>query len=102
GEFSFVIKLSGDGRTMLVTDESRAEGMSYGVYLAHTDGSPPVRLGDGSASDLSADGKWVLAVVPEAGRPRLFLYPNGPGARRELPVDRSFTFRNAYFFPDCR
>ena len=48
--------LSPDGRTVLFTDRG-------GVYLRRTDGSPAVRLGPGTALDLSPDGKWALACT---------------------------------------
>jgi hypothetical protein len=49
--------------------------------LALTDGSPAVRLGDGSASALSPDTKWVVGGLP---RPpvQLYLIPTRAGEQR--------------------
>jgi DNA-binding beta-propeller fold protein YncE len=49
------------------------------------DGSPPVRLGDGTSLSLSADGKWVLAVTVQ-GLNQFMVIPTGTGASRTLPV----------------
>ena len=53
--------LSSDGRRVLFGDRNA-------LFLRATDGSPPLRLGDGPSAHprLSPDGKWVLVIV---GRP---------------------------------
>lgn len=53
------------------------------MCLRKTDGSPVVRLGEGWPADLSADGKWVLAVV-QSLPPKLLIYPTGAGETRQL------------------
>lgn len=62
---SHVRALSQDGKTLLFAET--ALGTNYAVCLRQTDKSPVVRLGEGWPADLSADGKWVLAVVPDNG-----------------------------------
>ena len=73
--------LTPDGKTVLVNEGSLGPGAEF--YLSHADGSPPKKLGEGYASDLSADGKWAVVVRP--GPPsRLVLVPTGAGEERAL------------------
>ena len=73
--------------------------MNYAVCLRQTDGSPVVRLGEGSAADLSRDGKWALANVPTTP-PQLVLYPTGAGEPRQLERGGLVSYESAQFFPD--
>lgn len=94
--------LSSDGRTLLFTEESGVVGNNYAVALRKTDGSPVVRLGEGTAIDLSPDGKWALAVVPGA-RDQVFFYPTGAGESRRLdsgPIDHFELSLRGKWFPD--
>jgi eukaryotic-like serine/threonine-protein kinase len=52
--------LSHDGRTLLFGEYGEAGGANYAVYVRGTDGSPAVRLGEGTAQALSPDGNWAL------------------------------------------
>jgi hypothetical protein len=78
-----------DGTRALIADLSTAP---YETYLMKV-GSPPVRLGTGQPTSLSADGRWAVAV-PVDGHP-LFLHPTGPGASRSLPDPENIVFNNA-------
>ena len=79
---SFVTDISEDGQLVLFQDSSEPGG----ILLRKSDGTPPVHLGHGDAQGLSADGRWVLAIV--AGPPpELVLMPTGPGAPQKLPVE---------------
>jgi serine/threonine protein kinase len=100
-DFSLDPILSGDGKTLLFTEESGIVGGNYAVCLRGTDGSPVVRLGEGHAFDLSPDGKWALAAVDSAP-PRLVLYPTGPGTVRTLDRGSISGYQAATFFPDGR
>jgi Tol biopolymer transport system component len=73
--------VSEDGRLVLVSELSDPP---YATYLMRADGSAPVRIGDGAASAISPDGKWVVALTPEERR-RLLLHPIGTGESREVP-----------------
>ena len=73
--------LSQDGQTLLFSET--ALGTNYAVCLRKTDGSPVLRLGEGWAADLSADGKWVLAIVQSVPS-KLVIYPTGAGETRQL------------------
>jgi dipeptidyl aminopeptidase/acylaminoacyl peptidase len=71
-----VMGISADGRALL--DDERDS-----FYLLRTDGTPPKKLGDGFASELSPDGKWAAVVRP--GPPsRLVLVPTGAGEEKTL------------------
>ena len=69
------------------------------VYKRRTDGSPAVRLGEGTAFALSPDGKWALASQGPEVRP--ILLPTGPGQPRGLPLTGiALIAGHASFFPD--
>jgi hypothetical protein len=97
---SRVADLSRDGRRVLIFDDGEHEGNSYSTYLGRTDGSAPVRLGDGVASALSPDGKWALSMVVAEGNARVVLYPTGAGEPRQIAFDPSLRVTRAVFFPD--
>ena len=80
---SFQPILSHDGRSLLFGDDSSLSGRLYSVLFRAADGSPPVRLGDGMATDISPDGASVLAVVMD-DPPRLMIYPTGAGEPRDI------------------
>jgi hypothetical protein len=89
--------LSQDGQTLLFGET--ALGTNYAVCLRKTDGSPVVRLGDGWPADLSADGKWVLAVV-QSRPPQLVIYPTGAGETRRLERAGLENYATAQWFRD--
>jgi hypothetical protein len=82
-ELSFFAIISPDGRSLLYSDQSQLGGPNYSVYLQASDGSPPVRLGDGWPVDFAQDGASVLAFVPSEP-PRVVIYPTGAGAPRDV------------------
>lgn len=93
--------LSPDGKVLVFTEIAEGSGPTPAVYLRKTDGSPAVRLGDGSAIALSPDGEWVLASVRRGGgKPeRLVLLPTGAGESRTLN-DRLENFGGGAWLPD--
>ena len=91
--------LSADGRTLLFSDGSSVAGFNYALCLSKTDGSPVVRLGDGTAQGLSPDGRWALSIVPTSPM-RLTLYPTGAGEPKSLENGSIQTYDSAAFFPD--
>jgi hypothetical protein len=88
--------LSSDGRLLLFGEAGEGGGSRHSVYLRPTDGSPPVRLGDGVPAALSPDGRWAAASV--AGR--LVLLPTGPGEPRPLPRGSLESVHAAWWLPD--
>jgi Tol biopolymer transport system component len=90
---------SPDGRSFIFSEAADGGGPGSGAYLRHTDGSPPVRLGDGWALTISPDGKWV--VCSNIGFPReLRLVPTGAGESRKLRRGTISEYDWAYFLPD--
>ena len=84
GDWSFPSFLSSDGRTVLFEEAKLVTDGDYGLFLRPTDGSPPVRLGDGLGFALSPDGRWVLAASQRGGTVQLWLLPTGAGQARRL------------------
>jgi len=72
--------ISQDGKLVLYTQGRE------GIYLQKTDGTPAVRLGDGSALALSADARWVLSLREGPSR-ELLMIPTGAGTSRKIPVE---------------
>ena len=60
-DFSVLIDLSPDGKTVLLVEDGIAGGGAGAIYLRPVDGGDAGRLGDGEPLALSPDGKWVLA-----------------------------------------
>jgi len=89
--------LSPDGQTLLFAET--ALGTNYTVCLRKTDGSPVLRLGEGWPADLSADGKWVLAVV-QSRPPQLVIYPTGAGETQQLKRGEIENYVTAQWFRD--
>jgi serine/threonine protein kinase len=75
--------LSGDGQSFVMQYYGEGSGTNYISYLGKTDGSSPIRLGEGAAIALSPDGKWVLAALNSPHRQSVLL-PTGPGQMRYL------------------
>ena len=94
---SHVRALSQDGQTLLFAET--ALGTNYAVCLRQTDRSPVVRLGEGWPADLSADGKWVLAVV-QSRPPQLVIYPTGAGETQQLARGEIENYATAQWFRD--
>ncbi|MEP6994879.1 MAG: protein kinase [Acidobacteriota bacterium] len=74
--------LSADGSVVVFSEEGEGAGSQLSIYLRSTNGSPAIRLGDGSAVALSPDGRWALSLSlsPET----LLLVPTGVGQTRKL------------------
>jgi serine/threonine protein kinase len=93
--------LSDDGKLVSFDETGEAGGETGALYVRSTDGSPAVRLGDGTAPSLSPDGKWVLALtLGSDGKRHLTEFPTGAGESR--PIDTGdLQVHQAYFFPDA-
>ena len=92
--------LSRDGRQVLFEEQGQGGGPSYTVYLRPTDGGPAVRLGRGSALDLSPDGRWAVTASVEDATTLTFL-PTGPGEPRTVRFP-ALQIINAQYHPDGR
>ena len=89
--------VSPDGRAVLFTETGSGTRGVATAFLRKTDGSDPIRLGEGSALALSPDGKWAL-IARQADR---ILMPTGAGEPRTI-TGRGVEFSDGggTFFPD--
>lgn len=92
-DWSLVRDLSSDGKTILFTEAGESGGAMYTVYIRSTDGSPALRLGNGSALALSPDGKYALTRLLTTP-PQLALLPVGAGETKLLKPVKS----DSYFY----
>jgi Tol biopolymer transport system component len=101
-EWSYLPILSADGKTVAFTEQGEAGGPGYSVYLRKTDGSAPIRLGEGTALALSPDGKWVLACLIRSTPSQIVLLPTGAGSPKAFPKDPIDHARQEFgeFLPD--
>jgi tRNA A-37 threonylcarbamoyl transferase component Bud32/Tol biopolymer transport system component len=91
--------LSADGQLLAFSDEAADAGANYATMIRKTDGSPAVRLGEGTALAVSRDKNWILSVVPTSPQ-QLVLYPTGPGQSRRLDQGEFDAYPGVAFFPD--
>ncbi len=95
--WSFPVDIAQDGKSVLF-DEQNIKPEA--VYLRALNGAPAIRLGEGNATGLSADGRWAL-TLREDGGDHFVLLPTGPGEPR--PIARSnLALQWAEWFPDGR
>ena len=91
---------SADGSIVGFSEYGEGGGAARGVYIRALDGSPAVRLGEGVTSDMTADGKWILAITGrDSAAPELVLFPTGPGQPKPLPTE-PMSYETAGFLPD--
>ena len=90
--------LSPDGKMILFQEAGEGGGPHYAVYLRNTDGSPAIRLGEGTGLSLSPDGQWALSRLNVVPSP-LVLYPTGVGEMKQLKGD-GLNHTTAAFLPD--
>jgi Tol biopolymer transport system component/predicted Ser/Thr protein kinase len=97
-DWSVPASLSADGKTVLFFESGEGGGPKYAVYLRNTDGSPAIRLGEGSGLSLSPDGQWALSRLNVMPSP-LVLYPTGVGEMKQLKND-GLNHMQSSFLPD--
>jgi len=94
-DYSLVRDVSADG-SLITLDESAEGGGEQGqVYMRASDGSPAVRLGEGSGASISDDRKWVAST--NADGTTIELFPTGPGQPRLLPCKGMNCYFPAFF-----
>jgi eukaryotic-like serine/threonine-protein kinase len=84
-ESSEVDGISSDGSKLSVTYSGANSGVDYTAYVVKDDGSPPVRVGDGSGIGITPDGKQILVTMASATSHWRF-YPTGPGDARDIDI----------------
>ncbi len=97
-DWSYPSDLSIDGKTLLFREEGEGGGLRYTGYLRQTDGSPAVRLAEGRAFALSADGRWVLSTTSDAVS-KLVVLPTRAGEPQMLSAN-PMNYVGARWFPD--
>ncbi len=100
-DWSIAKDISKDGQWILFEESSEPAGPDYATAIRKIDGSPPIRLGDGSAGTLSPDGQWAVSVYTGAPQ-HISLFPIGPGEARQifLPELEHIENGEAHFLPD--
>jgi Tol biopolymer transport system component len=102
-DWSIVKDISPDGQSVLFEEGSvgaEPAGPDGAVAIRKVDGSPPIRLADGSADTLSPDGQWA-ASVSGPSPPHITLLPVGAGQSRQIALPGLETLqRAAHFLPD--
>ena len=100
--FSVGVCISGDGRTIVFTDQDESAGPTCAACLRGTDGSAVVRLGKGMVTDLSSDGTKVLVSVPTMPQ-ELFIYEiSATGGAVALDRGPLEAYSSARWFADGR
>ena len=84
--WSDLTDMTPDGRKILFAEAGDGGGPNYTVFVRGTDGSPPVRIGEGNCFAMSPDGKWVITQPPKGGP--LSVVPTGAGEARQLTRDK--------------
>jgi Tol biopolymer transport system component len=95
-DFSVVWDISKDGKMIAFSESGEGGGPNYSVFIRGTDGSPAIRLGDGTAQGISPDGKWVAALAPNF---QVVLLPTRTGEPKPIPSGNLTPSRFAWF-PD--
>jgi Tol biopolymer transport system component len=85
-DWSLPADLSRDGTLLLFDESGEGGGSGYSVYVRKLDGSPAVRLGEGSAQFLSPDASQAGAVLQREGRGVIRIYPTGIGQPTTLEI----------------
>jgi serine/threonine protein kinase len=98
-DWSVPASLSPDGKEILFQEAGEGGGPKYAVYIRKTDGSPAIRLGEGSGIALSPDGKWALARQNLNPAPFVLL-PTGVGEAQPLKDD-GLNHSGAAWLPDA-
>jgi Tol biopolymer transport system component len=88
---------SRDGKKVLFEEDGDGGGPNYTVFLRDTDGSPPVKIGEGTGRAISPDGKWVITQPAKEGP--LAIVPTGAGEMRQLTHD-NISYRSVRYLPD--
>lgn len=80
-DWSLVSDISADGKMIAFDEEGEGGGPTYATCIRKTDGTPPVRLGEGHSFAMSPDGKWIISDIFGTSE-RLVLLPTGAGTSK--------------------
>jgi serine/threonine protein kinase len=97
--WSVTFAMTPDGRAVVFTEFEQQTDFKGIAAMRGTGGSPVVRLGEGMATDISPDGRWVI-TIRNFEHSQLVLLPTGAGEPRVLPRGRIENHSMAKFMPD--
>ena len=99
-DWSIAKDISPDRQSVLFEEGGEPAGPNGAVAIRKIDGSPPIRLGDGSADTLSPDGHWAISFL-RAGPAQITLLPVGSGQLRQISLPTLERVQNGtHFLPD--
>jgi dipeptidyl aminopeptidase/acylaminoacyl peptidase len=99
-DWSIAKDISPDGQSVLFEESSEPTAPNGAVAIRRIDGSPPIRLADGTADTLSPDGKWAISVS-QSGPPQITLLSVGPGQSIHIALPSMERLQTgAHFLPD--
>jgi DNA-binding beta-propeller fold protein YncE len=78
-DWTFPTLISPDGQTVVFEEQNLVtESGNYALFMRPTNGSPPVRLGEGRAFDMLPDGR-IFGVMGVGASNEVALVPTGAG-----------------------
>jgi eukaryotic-like serine/threonine-protein kinase len=101
-DWTVPIDVSEDGKQILFIEAGEAGGGEYAVFSRDTTGTSAVRLGQGSATAFSPDGKWTLVLRQNVTPPDFVLLPTGVGEQRSVSTGKVIPAAGGQFFPDSK
>jgi serine/threonine protein kinase len=100
-DFTIADALSRDGQRLLFSERGAAAEGVFKLYVRGTEGSPPIKLGDGLGLAFSPDGKFAVArSATSPGQTQLTVYPFGVGRTQSLDRANLNQHDVASFLPD--
>jgi eukaryotic-like serine/threonine-protein kinase len=85
-DWSVLSDITPDGKKIVFEEAGDGGGPNYTTFVRDTDGSPPVKIGEGVGLAISADGKWLIMQPAKGGQ--LSVVPTGAGQVRLLTYDK--------------
>jgi Tol biopolymer transport system component len=101
-DWTVPIDVSEDGKQILFIEAGEAGGGEYAVFSRDTTGTSAVRLGQGSATAFSPDGKWTLVLRQNVTPPDFVLLPTGVGEQRSVSTGKVIPSIGSQFFADSK
>ena len=98
-DYSVARDLTPDGKSLLFFEASDVAGPEYSVGLWRAGETGSIKIGEGHATSLSADGKAALAIIL-AGRVGFRILPTGVGEAREVLLPTLAALHWATWLPD--
>src|SRR5262249_8081859 len=101
-DWTYCREISDDGKTLVFEEQGAGGGPNYSVYIRNMDGSPAVKLGDGYATGVSHDGKFVISHLP-GDYSGFTILPTGAGQPKPVSnIGIQVDFQRMQIFKDNR